>query len=564
MEGSARPGTIRSALRHGDFRYLVGARAVSSIGDWLYGVALIVYVQAATGSSAWVAATIFVRMLPYVLFSTFGGVLADRYDRKRLMIWADLARGFLMLGLTGLAIAHAAPVPMLVLAAGSTMFSAVYMPCAFASVPSLTGEEDLAAANALLATVDSVAIALGPAVGGVLLLLGAPSAAFAVNAVTFIVSAGLTLPIRVSLSSSREGGEEVQPRSSAWERAGEGLRAIGSSVDVVVIVALSLASTFFYGQEVVVYARAATGFLGIGESGISFMFAAVGVGGVLAATVVGRLTRFSRQGRLLLAASLASALPMMAIALVRSSVWVYALIMFEGAAVLVADVVSITLLQRLLPRTVLGRVMGILNTLLVAGILAGSVFAAVVVSAVGVRAALVIGGLSLVLPSLVAIPRAGSLDRRAAGRLGELEPRLRALRGSSLFAAASPETLEALAAVASAERVPKGTVVVRQGDQATDLYVVSEGRLGVSATNGPGTVDLGELRAGDHFGEIGLLEHVPRTATVTALSGCDLYRINGVDFLDIVRADARLPGALGRIVSSRLTRTAGRAEPSQR
>jgi CRP-like cAMP-binding protein/predicted MFS family arabinose efflux permease len=530
---------------------------VSATGDWLYGVALVVSIQAATGSSAWVAATTLVRMLPFVLFSTLGGVVADRLDRRRVMIGADLARGFLMLGLTALAFSDAPPVPMLLLAAGSTTFSAVYMPCAIASTPSLVSEDDLTASNALLTTIDYVAVALGPAVGGVLLLLGTPVVAFGVNAATFFLSAVLTVPIRRRMRPESEEELVSGDPESVWERTRKGFRAIGSSVDAVVVVVISVATTFLYGQEIVLYARAATDLLGIGESGISFMFAAVGVGGVLAAVVVGRLTGGPRQGRLLLVSGVVSALPMIAIAFVRGPATAYALLLVEGAAVLIGDVVSVTLLQRLLPREVLGRVLGIFNTVLVAGILAGSALAAVLMRGVGLQAAMVFAGLSLVVPAILAIPRVGALDRRASRRLSELEPRLHVLRDSNMFSAATPATLEALAAAATEVRVENGAVVIRQGDAADAVFVVTSGRLGVASTSGRGTVELGELHAGDHFGEIGLLEGVPRTATVMALSDCDLYRIDGDDFLGVVNADARLPGALGAVVAHRLRRSGG-------
>lgn len=93
-------GGIRGALAHRDFRLLLGGQAVSATGDWLYNVALVVYVLDQTGSGTWVAATSLVRFLPYVLFGTFGGVIADRYDRRRVMIVADVARAVVMTALT--------------------------------------------------------------------------------------------------------------------------------------------------------------------------------------------------------------------------------------------------------------------------------------------------------------------------------------------------------------------------------------------------------------------------------------------------------------------------------
>ena len=73
MAESGPTGGMRGALRHRDFRLLLGGQAISATGDWLYNVSLVVYVLDQTGSGAWVAATSLVRFLPYVLFGTFGG-----------------------------------------------------------------------------------------------------------------------------------------------------------------------------------------------------------------------------------------------------------------------------------------------------------------------------------------------------------------------------------------------------------------------------------------------------------------------------------------------------------
>jgi MFS family permease len=100
-----------------------------------------------------VGLTTIIRLLPFVLFSTFAGVLADRYNRKRLMILADVSRGVLMGALALIAAAHASALLVLVVAACSTTFSTVYLPCVNASTPALVGEEDLAAANTITATV---------------------------------------------------------------------------------------------------------------------------------------------------------------------------------------------------------------------------------------------------------------------------------------------------------------------------------------------------------------------------------------------------------------------------
>ncbi len=89
-------GTFRGAWRHRRWRWLLGSYAVSLTGDFLYFVALIVFLMEATDSATWVAVSAIIRVLVYVILSPFGGAVADRYDRRRLMVVLDVARAGVM------------------------------------------------------------------------------------------------------------------------------------------------------------------------------------------------------------------------------------------------------------------------------------------------------------------------------------------------------------------------------------------------------------------------------------------------------------------------------------
>jgi hypothetical protein len=215
------------------------------------------------------------------------------------------------------------------------------------------------------------------------------------------------------------------------------------------------------------------------------------------------------------------------------------------------------MLQRILPPDVLGRVFGIFDSLTVAGILIGSLLAPVIVAVFGLQAALVLAGSLLVVFTLLVLPRARNIDRKAAARVGELRPRVESLERLGIFEAASPQTLEALAASLTEEVVSAGEVVIREGDPPDDLFVIVSGTLDVTSAGGvrPEPEKVGELGPGDYFGEIGLLRKVPRTATVAATSRCRLYRIAGDDFLRIVTEGPRLSANLLAGVTTRMART---------
>ena len=203
---------MRAPFRHRDFRALVAGLAISQTGDWLYNVALLVFVLRATHSASWVAAAGIVRLLPYVLFGTLGGVIADRFPRKRVMIASDLARAVLMGVLAIVAAAGGAPILAILLSGVSTTFAVAYGPCVNAAMPVIVDEGELSAANSIASTIQNVCIALGPAVGGVLLVLGSAAWAFAFNALTFCGSAIAVAMIRSDLGPATIAVRRAAPR----------------------------------------------------------------------------------------------------------------------------------------------------------------------------------------------------------------------------------------------------------------------------------------------------------------------------------------------------------------
>src|SRR4051794_39820865 len=157
------PG-YRSVLRHRDARLLFGGLVVSATGNWAYNVALLAFVFERTGSLGWVAAAGLGRFVPALLFSAYGGVMAERFERVRLMLSSDL---LCLLWQALLAVVAVTDGPVLVaiaLAGMSAITGSVYAPAVEAMLPQIAGEDDLAAANALNATIENVTVVAGPAI----------------------------------------------------------------------------------------------------------------------------------------------------------------------------------------------------------------------------------------------------------------------------------------------------------------------------------------------------------------------------------------------------------------
>ena len=539
-------------MRDHDCRWLATALTVSQLGDWLYGVSLAVFVYNQTGSAAWVAAAAIARLAPYVVLSPYGGVLADRFPRIRLMWICDLLRAAVMFALAAVVYGNGPVLLAVVLAAVSVCCGTPYVSATQASIPDLVNEDQLAATNTLLSVIENVAIVAGPVVAVGLLRVGTPGTAFIVNAATFLLSAAALSRIR---GRSRPA---AQPEAQhTWTRLAAGLRALRGSGAAAVSMAYTSIAYLLYGVDGVIFVVVSTRLLGSGSAGFGYLLAALGVGGLLIAPLVNRLAARPRLIAVLTGAMVVYSVPLAVLTLVHSLVPALLLIVVRGAAFVVIDVLAVTAVQRLVRAEVLARVFGIYASIMVASTVAGAAIVPPVVSGVGLNAALL--GFGLVFPALAVLgyPLLRPLDDQARQRVSELTPRLRVLEALPIFAAAPRAALEQLAAAAQQERVGAGAVVVMQGTPAEAFYVVEEGTLAVTSTGeggGPAR-DLASLGPGDYFGEIGLLAGIPRTATVTSRSESILWRISGAAFLSGLHDSPAAALSLRDRAVTRLART---------
>ncbi|HVM12609.1 MAG TPA: MFS transporter, partial [Actinomycetota bacterium] len=205
-EGGERSGPREALLllrRNGDFRRLYGAQLISYAGDWFATVALLGLLFDITRSSALTVMVVFVQVIGFAILSPLGGYVADRFDRRRLMIVVDLVRTVLALGL--LLIDSASGVWFALLLVGvMTGLGAFFEPAATAAVPNLVDAEELPAANVLVGAAWGTMLAVGGALGGVVAATLGRDAAFIGNALSFFMSALLVMGIRRRLAEERD------------------------------------------------------------------------------------------------------------------------------------------------------------------------------------------------------------------------------------------------------------------------------------------------------------------------------------------------------------------------
>lgn len=546
-EQSRASGGYRSALAHRDFRLLVVSFAIDQAGSWASTVVLLAYVFDRTHSPSMLAVATAVRWIPALVASTYGGVLADRYDRAYLMQACALLSFTMTAGMVALVLA-AGPLWILLMLNGATaVVAAPYRPAAGALTADVVGEKDLAAANALYALLESATVVAGPVLGGLLLITGRAELGFGTNAASFLLASLLVGQIR-----SRSRGGAGEHGESLVRQFTEGVRAVLGDPVARTLVLYVFLDTAVYGASSVVLIAVSV-HVGTGTEGFGYLLAGQAAGGVLLAGVANRLSSYGRLAPVLVGGMLVLALPFAVLVLAGTPVVACLLQVVSGAGMVLIDVLAITGLQRDLPRAVLSRALGLVDSVTLAACLVGSVLTATLLDAAGLTVTLLVIGLGFSGVAVLSGRPLLAADRRTSLTLSEVQDRVVVLARLDLLAAASYPTLEALARDLRDEPLAAGTVLLREGEAADALWVLVSGSLSVTIE---GHV-VSSVEAPGYVGEIGLLHRRPRSATVTAAADSVLWRISGEDFraaLDQFGASSSITGT----AKFRLTRGSAR------
>jgi MFS family permease len=521
---------------------LLAGEFISGIGDWLYLVAILVVVYAESNSPVLLGVIGAARILPYVLLSVPAGMVADRFDRRMVLLVTDVARGVIMIGLAA-AVALSSPTWVIIaLSILAACFSTFFGPAIGALLPSLVDERDLGTANSAWATLDNVAFIIGPAIAGILLASGGLGVAFLINAASFGVVAVILwfLPAPGRAAAAADTGEEGERAPAGGWRAM--LRPLAGPL------VLDSATSFVSGGVSVMTVVIAVDVLGAGESGTGFLQAATGVGGVVAGVSGGALLA-RRLSVPLVIGGVVGGIGLAWLALSGGLVMAMIAIGVAVAGLLLLEVVNTTMIQRIVPDELRGRAMGVLQTSSAIVYALGSLLMPILGSLFGVpfvlvaAGVIVVGGVVAALLLLESRPAAPAID----------PVRLRLL-DQEIFAGLPPARIEAAARRLVAIPVEPGDVVVRQGDVADRFYVIDAGTMRVSQQRDGVETELRELGPGALFGEIGLLRNVPRTATVTATTPAVLYALDAEAFGELVGSGPGLSSRLLDLYRGALTR----------
>jgi MFS family permease len=385
---------LAAALGYRDFRVLWLGACTSSIGTWMQKVAQSWLVLEITDSASYLALDAFLGELPILLFTLIGGVVADRRDRRRLLLASQVVQMISAFALAILVVGGWVHIwHVLALSFLSGCAQAFGGPAYQSLVPSLVHKEHLPNAVALNSIQFNIARVIGPLLAGVTLHTLGSASCFTINGLSFLVVIAALLSLhtpQVAPAGQRRMLDELRT----------GLVYVRDQPAVRRLTLLALASTFLGVPLLTFLPVFARNVFHEGVGQYSQMMAWSGVGAVAGALVVAWLGRFAHMGRTALTVQVLFGALTVAFALTRE-LWVsYMLLAVTGAALMVVFSLLTSLVQLIAPNEMRGRVMSIYMVAFRGGMPLGSLVTGLAIDRVGAPAAIAVNGLLLTVVAL--------------------------------------------------------------------------------------------------------------------------------------------------------------------
>jgi MFS family permease len=368
------------ALKHRDFALFWSSALVSSVGTWVQNTTVPYVVYDITGSKSLLGITAFLNMFPNVVVGPLAGSLADRFPRRKLLVWTQLGQLAVAAALWVVWLAGADSVAALMaLVTAAALINGLNIPAWQAYVTELVPRRDLLNAITLNSAQFNAARAIGPAIAGVVLATLGPAWGFFMNAVSFaFVIVALLLMRTVDVQRAR-------PEGNVRQQFVEGWRYVRASPEILLcmgLVVLVAGLGMPVAQLMPVYA---TDVFDVGKQGYGLLASALGIGGIIVTPIVGGWGGVVRRSRLVVFGMLLYGGSLLAFAHVRSMALAVACIAVAGACFLAVISTLNTTVQLLVEERLRGRIMAIYVMAFTAAYPLGSLLQGWLADVIGVR-----------------------------------------------------------------------------------------------------------------------------------------------------------------------------------
>jgi len=531
---------LRAVLRNRGVTRMQLAFLLFNVAEPAMWVAILVYAFERGGTRE-VGLVSIVLLVPAGVLAPVAAALGDRFRRERMVRYGYLAQAITTAATAVALFADAAAVLVYAVATVAAVTYTTGRPNHHALMPSLSETpEEVAAANSVSSLTEGIGATIGGVVAAALATTGA-DAVFAVAAGTLFVAFALTLGVHTPVEG--RSMERFRPWTLAVD-AVNGLLILARSRGPRLLVLIAAAVAVATGAIGVLTVPLVIDTLGLGDAGVGMLTTVTSVGLLVGAGVsVAFSTRRRLAAPMLLSAAGFAVAGVLFAGAKTTATAICAAIVF-GATITLMDVLGRTMLQRTTTDDVLTRVFGAVEALWLLGYAGGAAVAPSLESLVGLAWAFIISGGLVLLAGLGSVLALRVID--ASSVLPERQ--LSLLARIPMFAPLARVDLERLARQLDRIETPVGTEVIRQGDIGDRFYVVDAGEFEI-VIDGERIRTQGE---GDFFGEIALLQDMPRTATVRALTDGAVWALDQEEFLATLTDLPQAAGAAHRISAERM------------
>ncbi len=401
--------TQRSALRNRNFRIYFAGAVVSLHGLWVFRVALAWYAWQLTESESWVGIIAFSQFAPAMFFGPLFGVIADRFERRKLSMLVNSGSALNMAVLTLLTVTGNLGIEALAaVSLVQGMLEGAHTPVRMALVPGIVEREELASAIASNSIAFNISRVVGPAISGFIIVNFGVALAFIVNGVSYAA-----IVIAVWIISIKPRKERGTGPTDIWSQVMEGINYIREHTLLRAIMLAITINTIFGRGVLEMMPAVADGILQRGSGGLAIMTSAVGAGAVFTGLALARGTRWLGM-RALKAAIIAAALLIILFGYSTNFYVSVLSVALLGVALSLAGVGSQILIQSNVDDDVRGRVSSIWGMIAFGGTAFGGLAIGVIADVAGLSSTLIVAGvLCLAAAVLLPVPAGSTSQSRA-------------------------------------------------------------------------------------------------------------------------------------------------------
>ncbi|MGA9532660.1 MAG: MFS transporter [Anaerolineales bacterium] len=565
--GPAGTTSTFSVFKNRNFSLMWSAQLISTIGSALTSLAASIVIYRATGSALSVGLMLMATAAPSLFVGLLAGVFVDRWDRKRILIAADLLRAVIVLAIPSMiAVDITWLYVMILLSSGVSQF---FDPAHASLLPEIASDEELAAANSFLAISSFGSTAVGFAASGLIASRFPIAWAFYLDGVTFLASALAVIFVDFKHRAVENGGEGP----SILENLREGVSFLLDNQMLRSLFLISIPTLLGAGLWNTLLLPFSEQALNASEFEFGIQEGVTSVGFVVGSLLMARLADRLREGQWIVIGYLGVGLAGMLYSRSTSIPMAILLVTIGGFANAPSAISRRLLIQRNVPGEIQGRVYGAFfvsrDVLFLLGMASAGLadtlpIRTVVLLSAGLIAAA--GVFGIVLPGLgrptSAWLRTRSLLEAAGAEIGLDSGRPATLTDFDTLigliptmASLSKDARESLMGMAQVRGAPTGALIVREGDDADEIYFILQGQAAAGhRTKEDEYQSLSVMSSGDFFGEIAALTDSERTADVVAEKETILLEVPA-EGLDLLVADPRIHYLMLAKLTERLTRT---------